>query len=166
MLLKGMVLASLFVAMGGAGAAQMSLSEIEVRLVRSQGGGGCIDYCTDNYTVTIRGDGTVEFQGGPLQGFHTRSVAPDDVVSLVNEFLRARFLNAFDNYEACCSLLVRKGNMLELYGYGSSAEEPSKKLTLRIGTRTKTVILRNDFPDALGRLPGLVDRIGGPEAWR
>jgi hypothetical protein len=39
------------------------------------------------------------------------------------------------------------------------------RLTLRIGERVKRVSLIEDYPDALGRLPELVDRIGGPNIW-
>jgi TonB family protein len=164
MLLKAMVVASLFVVMGSVAAAQ-SLSEVEVRLVRKPTG-GCVGPCTNNYTITIRGDGTVQYEGsGVLEGLHTRSISPDEVVSLVNEFLRARFFNALDTYAACCSSLVRKGDTVELSGV-ASADDPYAAMTLRIGPRTKTVILRRDFPLELGRLPGLVDRIGGPQVWQ
>jgi hypothetical protein len=164
MLLKATVVAALFVVMGSVAAGQ-SLSEVEVRLVRMPTG-GCVEPCPSNYTVTIRGDGAVQYEGsGVLEGLHTRSISPDEVVTLVNEFLRARFFNALDTYVACCSSLVRKGDTVELYGV-ASADDPYAALTLRIGGRAKTVILRTDFPQDLGRLPGLVDRIGGPQVWR
>lgn len=50
--------------------------------------------CVNNYAVLIRGDGTVLYEGsGLLEVSRTRSISPDDVVALVNEFLRARFLD-------------------------------------------------------------------------
>ena len=85
-----------------------------------------------------------------VEGSRTRSVSPDDVVALVNEFLKARFFNALDTYAACCSSLVRNGDTVALYGM-ASADDPYAALTLRIGARTKTVILRRDFPPDLGR---------------
>jgi hypothetical protein len=114
----------------------------------------------------IRGDGTVEYEGaGAVAGFRTRSVSPDEVVALVNEFLRARFFNALDSYNACCGSIVRKGNTLQLYGMGPGSGSVAT-LTLRIGTHSKTVMLKEDYPPELGRLPELVDRIGGPRVWQ
>lgn len=151
-LLRVTVIALLFVATGKATAAQFSLSEVEVRLVR-MAMGGCVEPCRNNYTVIIRGDGTVRYEGsGLVEGLRTRSVSPDDVVSLINEFLRARFFNALDTYTACCSSLVRNGDAVELNGV-ASADDAYAALSLRIGGRTKTVILRTDFPRDLGRLP-------------
>lgn len=105
-----MLVAVLFAAMSNMTVAQVPLSDVEVRLVRTPAG-GCVDPCPNNYTVSIRGDGTVDYEGtGPVKGLRTRSVSPDEVVTLVNEFLRARFFNALDTYTACCSSLVRNGD--------------------------------------------------------
>jgi hypothetical protein len=38
-------------------------------------------------------------------------------------------------------------------------------LTLRLGDRKKTVTLFNNYPAELGKLPELVERIGGPQVW-
>jgi hypothetical protein len=139
-LLKALVVASVFMVMGSVAAAQVALSEVEVRLVRRPTG-GCVDPCPVNYRVTIRGDGAVEYEGtGLVEGVRKRSISPDEVVSLVNEFLRARFFNLLDTYRACCSFVVRNGDTVAVYGK-TSADEPRTDLTLRIGTRTKTVTL-------------------------
>jgi hypothetical protein len=146
-------------------AAQIRLSDIEVRLVRRPTG-GCLDPCGQNYTVVIRGDGTVRYEGsGRVEGSRERSISPDDVVVLVNEFLRARFFNALETYSVCCSSLVRNGDTVALHGTGG-ADDPYVALTLRIGDRTRTVTLLKDFPSELGRLPELVDRVGGPPVWQ
>ena len=161
---KAALVAAFFAAMSTVPAGQISLSDVEVRLVRSPTG-GCVGPCVNNYTVVIRGDGTVQYKGsGLVEGSRTRSISPDDVVALVNEFLRARFFNALDTYAACCSSLVRNGDTVALSGM-VSADDPYAARTLRIGARTKTVIQRRDFPPDLGRLPELVDRIGGPRVW-
>jgi TonB family protein len=163
-LLSLMLVGSLFTAMSAVLVAQVPLADVEVRLVRTPTG-GCLGPCLD-YTVVIRGDGTVEYRGtGLVEGLRTRSISPDDAVALVNEFLRAKFFNALDTYAACCASLVRKGDAVELSGI-VSADDPYAAVTLRIGARTKTVILRRDFPQDLGRLPELVDGIGGPQAWQ
>lgn len=140
-------------------------------MVRELGGGGCSRPCS-RYEVNISGDGTVTYDGtvfyagvDQVEGFRTRSIPVDDVVALFNDFLNARFFNALNTYAACCSSLVRKGDMVSLYGMGPG-EDPRVDLTLRIGDRRKTVTLRADYPADLGRLPELVDRIGGPSVWQ
>ena len=161
-LLKLMFVVLLVAVIGGVAAAQsVSLSEVEVRLARIPHG-GCAGPCVE-YDVTVRGDGTVEYHGA--DGTRTRTVPVDDVVTLINEFLRARFFNALDTYAACCSFLVRKGDTVAVYGT-VSADDPEVRLTLRIGARTKVVTLLRDYPAELSRLPELVDRIGGPQVWR
>jgi hypothetical protein len=160
----GMMLVAVFAAMSKMAVAQVPLSDVEVRLVRTPSG-GCVDPCPNNYTISIRGDGTVQYDRmGLVEGIRTRSVSSDEVVTLVNEFLRARFFNAHDTYTACCSSLVRNGDSVALYGV-ASADDPNVTLTLRVGAHSKTVVLRRDFPPDLGRLPELVDRIGGPHVW-
>jgi len=120
---RAALVASLFTATSTAAAAQISLSDVEVHLVRRPAG-GCVTPCATNYSVTVRGDGTVEYEGsGLVEGPRTRSISPDDVVALVNEFLRVRFFNALDAYVACCSRLVRDGDTVALYGVGS-ADDP------------------------------------------
>ena len=154
--------AALIAAMSATATAQ-TLADIEVKLVREITG-GCIDPCPLPYTVTIRGDGAVQYDGP--QGHHTRTVSPDDALALVNEFIQARFFTALDKYEACCGTLVRHGDTVELGGMAGGADAPYAALTLKIGARTKTVILRENYPPELGRLPDLVDRLGGPAIWR
>ena len=165
-LLKPMFVALVFVAIGGVAAAQSyPLSEVEVRLVRSSRG-PCVGPCS-GYRVTIRGDGTVEYDGvGLVEGFRTRSISPDEVVSLVNEFLHARFFSALNTYADNGSFLVRNGDTVALYGSVGGSDDPRADLTLRIGDRMKTVTLYNNYPAELGSLPELVDRIGGPRVWQ
>jgi uncharacterized protein DUF6438 len=138
------------------------LSEVEVKLVRTPHG-GCFGPCT-RYSVTVRGDGTVEYSGvGRVEGTRTRKVSVDDVVSLVNEFLHARFFDALETYRNR-TFVVREGDKVVFRGAGGS-DDPQADLTLRIGERKKTVALFNHYPAELGRLPELIERIGGPEVW-
>jgi Domain of unknown function (DUF6438) len=170
-LLKLTVVTFVFAAIGSVAAAQsIPLSEVEVRLVRTPHG-GCAEPCS-RYSVTVRGDGTVRYDGsviypgtGQVDGVRTRSTSVDEVIALVNEFLKFRFFDALATYREGRGLLVRKGDMVELYGSVGGSDDPQADLTLRIGNRTKTVTLYNNYPTELGRLPELVDRIGGPRVW-
>jgi uncharacterized protein DUF6438 len=141
------------------------LSEVEVRLTRTPHG-GCFGPCVQ-YDIAVRGDGTVEYNGvGLVEGTRTRTIAIDEVVALVNEFLQARFFDAFDSYRNGPSTLVRAGGVVMLHGAVGGSDDPQAELTLRLGDRTKTVTLFSNYPGELGRLPELVDRIGGPQVWQ
>ena len=76
----------------------------------------------------------------------------------------AGFLEARESYRGKLGL-VRQGNGVNLKTFTGNREAPEMRLTLRIGDRVKRVTLIEDYPDALGRLPELVDRIGGPNTW-
>jgi len=150
----------------GSAFAEIALGQVEIRLERMSGG-GC-SHCggfSKSYDVVIRGDGTIEYRdGGEPDHVSVRSVSTDDVIALANEFIGAGFLEARDSYRGKFGL-VRQGNGVQLKNSGPKSEAPEIRLMLRIGERVKRVSLVEDYPEALGRLPELVDRIGGPNAW-
>ena len=150
----------------GSAFAEIALGQVEIRLERMSGG-GC-SHCggfSKSYDVVVRGDGTIEYRdGGEPDHVSVRSVSTDEVIALANEFIAAGFLEARDSYRGKLGL-IRQGNGVVLKTAGADREAPETRLTLRIGDRTKRVSLIQDYPDALGRLPELVDRIGGPNMW-
>ena len=117
------------------------------------------------YDVAIRGDGSVEYRdGAEPDRVNVRNVSADDVIALANEFIAAGFLEARESYRGKLGL-VRQGNGVNLKTAAVDREAPETRLTLRLGDRVKRVSLIADYPDALGRLPELVDSIGGPNTW-
>ena len=146
--------------------AEIALGQVEIRLERMSGG-GCA-HCggfSKSYDVVIRGDGTVEYRdGGEPDHVTLRSVSTDDVIALANQFIAAGFLEARDSYRGKFGL-VRQGNGVLLKNFGPKTDAPEIRLMVRIGERVKRVSLVEDYPEALGRLDGLVDRIGGPNVW-
>ena len=146
--------------------AEISLAQVEIKLERMSGG-GC-SHCggfSKSYDVVIRGDGTIEYRdGGEPDHVSVRSVSSDDVIALANEFIAAGFLEARDSYRGRFGL-VRQGNGVQLKSSGPKSDAPEIRLMLRIGERVKRVSLVEDYPEPLGRLPELVDRIGGPNSW-
>ncbi len=150
----------------GSAFAQIALGQVEVRLERMSGG-GC-SHCggfSRIYDVVVRADGAVEYRdGAEPDRVNVRSVSTDDVIALANEFIAAGFLEARESYRGKLGL-VRQGNGVVLKTLSAAREAPETRLMLRIGERVKRVSLIEDYPDALGRLPDLVDRIGGPNMW-
>jgi hypothetical protein len=60
--------------------------------------------------------------------------------------------------------LVRRGDVVEL-GNITFSEPGDLQLTLRIGSRTKSVLLVSGYPPFIRELIELVDRLGGSQAW-
>jgi len=46
-----------------------------------------------------------------------------------------------------------------------NSEAATTRLILRVGYREKEVTLVDNYPEALGKLTELVDRVGGPQVW-
>jgi hypothetical protein len=141
----------------------VSPNDVEIRMTR-ESHGGCPGRCV-RYRITISGDGTVRYEdlASPPIPRRTRKVAVDDVVALANEFVRARFLEAPGKYVGQSFYVLRNGQ-LELHASGG-ADHPTWDLSFRLGTLQNSVHLELGFPDCLGRLRDLVDKLGGPEAW-
>ena len=150
----------------GSALAGIGLGQVEIRLERMSGG-GC-SHCggfSRIYDIVIRGDGVIEYRdGAEPDRVHVRNVSVDDVIALAHEFLAAGFLDARETSRGKLGL-VRDGNGVNLKTVATDREAPETRLTLRLGDRVKRVSLIADYPDALGKLPELVDRIGGPNTW-
>jgi hypothetical protein len=90
-----------------------------------------------------------------------RTVPVEDVVSLANAFLQARFFEASDRY-VDERFLVHEGGRLLLRGRGW-IDGPEWDLSFRLGPLTKRIHLYLGYPAGLGTLRDLVERMGGPE---
>jgi hypothetical protein len=118
------------------------------------------------YRVSVSGDGAVEYQGVRFVqtvGVEKATVDPEQVLSLLNEFLRVRFFDAADRY-AGSERARRAGSDFVIESVVVTAL-PSQILTLRLGERTKRVVLYDNDPLELGKLPDLIDRAVGSERW-
>jgi hypothetical protein len=140
------------------------LSEIEIRLAY-ESHGGCVGRCI-KYRVVVSGNGVVEYEdlgGEPRDPPQRRNVPIDEVVALVNDFVRARFFEASAKYEDE-PVAVRQGDSLRFLVRGG-ADGPEWDLTLRVSAQVKTVHLYMGFPFEFGRLRDRIDSMGGPKAW-
>ena len=142
----------------------VSPSEVEIRMTR-RGGGGCPEPRCVYYRVTISGDGTLRYEdlASPPVPPRTRKVPVEEVVSLANEFVRARFLEAPGRFDGHGLYVLQKGQLV-LHRSGGIDHE-TWDLSFRLGTHQNSVHLGLGIPDYLGRLRDLLDKFGGPAAW-
>ena len=142
----------------------LSPNDVEIRMTR-ENHGGCPEPRCVHYRVTISGDGAVRYEdlASPPVPSRNRRVPVDDVVALVNDFVRARFLEAPARFVGQ-SFYVLRNRQLELHHSGG-ADHPTWDLSFRLGAVQNSVHLELGIPDYLGRLTDLVDKIGGPGAW-
>jgi hypothetical protein len=129
--------------------AKVDEATLEMELERTM----CFGTCPA-YRVTVRGDGTVLFDGEPnvyLPGHHTAHIAPEAVTELLEAFRAANFLSALPKY------------------VGGWTDNPTETLTLRMNGMTKTVVdyigLDEGLPLAVKNLESAVDTVAGTERW-
>ena len=124
-------------------------STLEFKLQRTNCFGNC-----PAYTVSIKGDGAVGFDGGlgtALTGHHTAHIGRSAVDSLTDQFRAANFLSAMPSY------------------HSHWTDNPTQTLTLSINGQTKKVVdydgLRDGLPQAIRELEAAVDQAADTERW-
>jgi hypothetical protein len=125
------------------------LKSVKIELSRSVCYGRC-----PAYSVTIRGDGSVHFDGQrfvQIPGKHDARIAPDAVRELVRQFEKAKFFAAGDKYIA------------------EVTDNPTYTLALTVGGKTKTVTdyvgEQVGMPLVITDLENAVDEAAGTERW-
>jgi hypothetical protein len=146
------------------------MSDVEIQW-KSGGGDGCAvaSGCSD-FHITIHGGGLVELDELPWGPTHPRPeirrrpIASDQVVKIVNEFLKARFFEAADGYNNVRVVAIQRGDLLTFEmkgGVGGGWVD----LTLRLGPTSKIVRLGDNVPADLAAVRDLIWRIAGPQTW-
>jgi hypothetical protein len=140
-----------------AGDSEIPLSEVMIQLSRIPGLGG-----TQAYTVTIHGDGQVEFNGTGTShsGAATWTIETAAVVKLVNLFLTARFFEAASSYTTHEYVNVGpEGGLIR--GRSASIDDATARLTFKLGDKEHSVFLSDGIPLGLRYLPDDVDEGAG-----
>lgn len=122
----------------------LPIDDVHIRLERISCAGKC-----PAYTVDIDGDGHVTYEGlerVATLGRRTWQVPAEDVTELVQRFLDAHFFAAAAEYRGDGAAAVQ-----------DDAQLPGARLTLNIGSKSRTVFLYRDFPAELALLPMHVD---------
>lgn len=141
---------------GGGSLRDEPLSTVTISLDR----GPCFGFCPD-YSVTIKGDGTVIYEGRnfvPTQGTITTTVPVESVERLVAEFDDADFFALEEDYSV------------------NATDLPTTITTLSIGGTTKRIVhygvgcdvddpVLDTAPEALCRLEALIDEVAGTKKW-
>jgi len=114
---------------------------------------GCLGSCA-GYSVTIKGDGTVLFDGEDLvkiTGRHTARIGKTKVQELLDAFRRADFLSALPNY------------------YSNWTDHPTYTLTVTFNGQTKKVVdydgLKAGLPSAIRELENTIDIAADTARW-
>lgn len=129
--------------------AQWDLKGVEIKLSRT----ACLGTCSD-YSVSIRGDGSVHFTGRRfvlIPGNHEARISPEAVIQLVEKFENAKFFAARDKYIA------------------GVTDNPTYTLSLTVAGKTKSVTdyvgTQVGMPLAIVDLEHDVDEMAGTERW-
>ena len=142
-------------------------TDVEI-LWQSGGGDGCASTHCANYLITLRGDGVVRAEdlgwGGqpPRLPVQTRSIKEDEFVTVLNQLLDARFLEAPAELVRT-RVAQRKGDQLYFYFSGGGSDS-WVDLTLHAGSYRKTVRLHDletTTPAALRSVRDRIWTIGG-----
>ena len=89
-------------------------NSLRIKLERT----GCFGMCPA-YSIEIRGDGSVTFNGGSfslISGVHRESISSTAVANLVNEFRRADYFSLKDKYVTNVTDMPRYTTSIELDG--------------------------------------------------
>lgn len=122
-----------------------SLDDLVIRMER----GPCFGACP-MYSVTILGDGSVEYIGDKfvaVEGVQEAQLSEAQLRELVAAFEEAGFWEMQDRYES------------------NSTDLPSTITTITLDGRTKSVYNYDGAPDALRGLESTIDRISGASEW-
>ena len=102
------------------------------------------------YTVTITGDGRVEYEGKQfvrVTGRATTTIPSADVAALVEAFEKAGYFNLNDRYTA------------------NITDQPTTTTSIRIGERFKQVIDYYGAPQVLKDLERQIDKVARTAQW-
>jgi len=141
---------------------EIPLDQVEIRLERS----ACFGFCPV-YSVTVHGDGTVEFDGKQYtahRGVATWRIDPGDVVTLVNQLLDAHFFEAAPSYVSREVAEIGPEGGLLLFD-NQVTDLPGATLTFKLGEREHSVFLYYNVPAQLETLPDAVDEIAQTEQY-
>lgn len=121
------------------------LKDLRITLKRT----GCYGTCP-GYTLTITGDGKVNFEGRNytrVKGSATTTIDQDKLNELIKEFLRVDFFNLQDKYSA------------------NVTDNPTYTVSIQLGGKTKEVENYAAGPRRLYLLQDRIDQIVNSEQW-
>jgi hypothetical protein len=124
-------------------------SSVRMSLSRSN----CFGTCP-SYTVTISGDGSVEYNGGrftAISGTHRSQVSYEDVSNLIEKFRAADFFSLANEYHANVT-------DVPIFGVCLTIDGKNKQVTDYWGERA-------GMPHSVTELENEIDRVSGSARW-
>jgi len=119
------------------------------------------------YSVEIRGDGSGSYRGQRHvsdPGPHTVHLERAQVIRLLTAFFNARFFESRDRYDDFATVEPRGDDKFEVI-MSTETDLPTTVLHLQLAGRTKTIVLRENYPVELGELAKAIDEVTGSAAW-
>ena len=148
------------------------LSDVEIQWQDGDGDGcAAVDVADcDYHRISVRGDGLVILEDlgwgaqAPMVGPRQRSVPTDAVVALLNDLLKAQFLEAPSTFGGS-RRARRKGDTVFFDWLGGGAGWRWVDLTLQVGANAKIVRLNELTPHDLRSVERRIWETFGPKAW-
>lgn len=141
---------------------EFPLSDVAMTLER----GPCFGFCPV-YTVTVRGDGTVQYTGEShvaTTGPQTGSVTQDEALALLNEFYRADFMALRPEYREETVAALGPDGLVHVESR-SPTDMPTQTVTLQLGSWKKTVVDYWAAPLGLKALEEAIDKAANTQQW-
>lgn len=126
----------------------------------------CYGTCP-SYTVTVRGDGSVNYQGErfvAVEGARHRQIAQSAVIELLRQYYVLDFFSLRSAYVEGRDITVQTdGTVRETRAYVTDL--PTVFVTLQLGSYTKRVQAYFQAPDAIYTLAKAIDDTAGTAEW-
>lgn len=139
-----------------------AVTDVEIEW-QSGGGDGCASPHCANYRITLRGDGVVRVEDlgwgsqPPRLPVEKRSIKEDEFMTILNQLLEARFLEAPAELVRT-RVAQRKGDQIYFY-FGGGGSDSWVDLSLHAGSYRKTVRLHDLETTTPAALRSVRDRI-------
>lgn len=139
-----------------------ALTDVTITLERTPCFGACPDY-----TVVLRGDGTVQYTGRrfvKVEGEQKSTITRDAFVELLSEFYRIDFFALKDDYFDSRTISVSADGQVEEQ-QTTVTDLPTTFVTLEIGGYRKRIRAYWGTPEELVQLANQIDTAAGTVAW-
>jgi hypothetical protein len=141
---------------------EYALADVAMTLER----GPCYGFCPV-YTVTVRGDGTVAYNGEnyvATTGEQTGSVTQDEAMALLNEFYKYDYMALRPEYRDETVATLGPDGLVHVE-VRSPTDMATQTVTLQLGTWKKVVVDYWNAPAGLKAIEEAIDKTANTQQW-